>query len=149
MSGQVNAPFYGAYFGALAAAGGDHIVASDDGTDPYAQYIIYREGRPLKLVFINTDYYSGSGSRSKTTFTAIGLKNSNIEAVRMTAPSSETKIPLKQTDASLEPSIGGAFNIPDGSAERFSENYLLSFSSQVKPFPMKTAGFAVRERWKH
>ncbi|UPL01576.1 hypothetical protein LCI18_012510 [Fusarium solani-melongenae] len=107
LSDQVNAPFYGAYFGALAAAGGDHIVASDDGTDPYAQYIIYREGKPLKLVFINTDYYSGSGSRSKTTFTATGLKNSNIKAVRMTAPSSETKIPLKQTSASLEPSIGG------------------------------------------
>ncbi|KAJ4177854.1 hypothetical protein NW755_013616 [Fusarium falciforme] len=34
LSDQVNAPFYGAYFGALAAAGGDHIVASDDGTDP-------------------------------------------------------------------------------------------------------------------
>ncbi|WAO88942.1 Glyco-hydro-79C domain-containing protein [Fusarium falciforme] len=107
LSDQANAPFYGAYFGALAAAGGDHIVASDDGTDPYAQYIIYREGRPLKLVFINTDYYPGSGSRSKTTFTAIGLKNSNVKAVRMTAPSSETKIPLQQTDASLEPSIGG------------------------------------------
>ncbi|KAL6364098.1 hypothetical protein LRP88_03531 [Fusarium phalaenopsidis] len=107
LSDQVNAPFYGAYFGALAAAGGDHIVASDDGTDPYAQYIIYREGRPLKLVLINTDYYSGSGSRSKTTFTAIGLKSGNVKAVRMTAPSSETMIPLEQTDASLEPSIGG------------------------------------------
>jgi hypothetical protein len=149
LSDQVNAPFYGAYFGALAAAGGDHIVESDDGTDPYAQYIIYREGRPLKLVFINTDYYSGSGSRSKTTFTAIGLKNGNVKAVRMTAPSSETMIPLEQTDASLEPSIGGVFNIPDRSAEGFSENYLLTFLSQVKPFPMKTAGFAGPGRWKH
>ncbi|KAM5353551.1 hypothetical protein ACJ41O_000201 [Fusarium nematophilum] len=108
LSDQVNAPFYGAYFGALAAAGGDHIVASDDGTDPYAQYVIYRKGKPFKLVLANTDYYSGSGSRSKTSFTATGLKNGNVRALRLTAPSSETKIPRAQTNPSLEPSIGGA-----------------------------------------
>ncbi|RSL62279.1 hypothetical protein CEP53_004806 [Fusarium sp. AF-6] len=107
LSDQANAPFYEAYFGALAAAGGDHIVASDDGTDPYAQYIIYRQGKPFKLVFVNTDYYSGSDSRSKTTFTATGLRNGNVKAIRMTTPSSETKIPLEQTDPSIEPRIGG------------------------------------------
>ncbi|KAF4338066.1 glycoside hydrolase superfamily [Fusarium beomiforme] len=56
-SDRVNAPFYGAYFGALAVAGGDSIIASDDGTDPYAQYIIYIRGKAFKVVLINTDYY--------------------------------------------------------------------------------------------
>jgi hypothetical protein len=106
-SDQLNAPFYGAYFGALAAAGGDHIVASDSGSDLYAQYIIYRNGKPFKLVFINTDYYSGSGLRSTTNFTATGLKSGHVKALRMTGPSSETTVSVKQTDPSLEPHIGG------------------------------------------
>ncbi|KAI8718176.1 Glyco-hydro-79C domain-containing protein [Fusarium sp. LHS14.1] len=98
LSDQVNAPFYGAYFGALAAAGGDHIMASDDGTDPYAQYIIYRQGRPFKLVQRLTlrDYIHRRWT-----------EECNVKAIRMTAPSSETKVPLEQTNASLEPSIGG------------------------------------------
>ncbi|KAM0206259.1 hypothetical protein ACHAQI_008359 [Fusarium lateritium] len=108
-SDQLNAPFYGAYFGALAAAGGDHIMASDNGSDRYAQYIIYRKGKPFKLVFVNTDYYSGSGARSSTSFTATGLKNGNVKALRMTGPSSETVIPLKQTNPGLEPNIGGQY----------------------------------------
>ncbi|RGP75985.1 hypothetical protein FSPOR_432 [Fusarium sporotrichioides] len=108
-SDQLNAVFYGAYFGALAVAGGDHIVASDNGSDRYAQYIIYRNNKPYKIVFVNTDYYSGSGSRSTTTFTANGLKNGKAKALRMTGPSSETTIPLKQTSPGLEPSIGGQY----------------------------------------
>ncbi|RBR13263.1 uncharacterized protein FIESC28_08229 [Fusarium coffeatum] len=106
---QLNANFYGAYFGALAAAGGDHIVASDDGSDRYAQYIIYRKGKPFKLVLVNTDYYSGIGSRSTTSFTATGLKSGAVKALRMTGPSSETLVPLRQTNPSLEPSIGGQY----------------------------------------
>ncbi|KAL6912444.1 hypothetical protein FSST1_010204 [Fusarium sambucinum] len=108
-SDQLNAVFYGAYFGALAVANGDHIVASDNGSDRYAQYIIYRKNKPYKIVFVNTDYYSGSGLRSTTTFTATGLKNGKAKALRMTGPSSETTIPLKQTNPSLEPNIGGQY----------------------------------------
>ncbi|KYG13810.1 hypothetical protein FVEG_14131 [Fusarium verticillioides 7600] len=106
-SGHVNAPFYGAYFGALAVAGGDSIVASDDGTDPYAQYIVYKNGKAFKVVLINTDYYSGGGTRSETKFTLTGLKSNSVKALRMTAPSSETTVPVTQTKSSPQPSIGG------------------------------------------
>ncbi|CAF3525455.1 unnamed protein product [Fusarium graminearum] len=108
-SDQLNANFYGAYFGALATAGGDHIVASDNGSDRYAQYIIYRKGKPFKLIFVNTDYYSGIASRSTTSFTVTGLKNGAVKALRMTGPSSETLVPLKQTNPDLEPSIAGQY----------------------------------------
>ncbi|QPC78076.1 hypothetical protein HYE68_008828 [Fusarium pseudograminearum] len=108
-SDQLNANFYGAYFGALATAGGDHIVASDNGSDRYAQYIIYRKGKPSKLIFVNTDYYSGIGSRSTTSFTVTGLKSGAVKALRMTGPSSETLVPLKQTNPDLEPSIVGQY----------------------------------------
>ncbi|KAI1046791.1 hypothetical protein LB505_011107 [Fusarium chuoi] len=106
-SDHVNAPFYGAYFGALALAGGDSIVASDAGTDPYAQYIIYKNGKAFKVVLINTDYYSGSGKRSETKFTLTGLKTNSVKALRMTGPSSETTVPITQTKSSPQPSIGG------------------------------------------
>ncbi|KAG4284567.1 hypothetical protein FPRO06_08946 [Fusarium proliferatum] len=106
-SDHVNAPFYGAYFGALAVAGGDSIVASDDGTDPYAQYIVYKSGKAFKVVLINTDYYSGSGTRSETKFTLSGLRTNSVKALRMTGPSSETTVPITQTKSSPQPSIGG------------------------------------------
>ncbi|KAM0297033.1 hypothetical protein ACHAPM_009902 [Fusarium culmorum] len=108
-SDQLNANFYGAYFGALATAGGDHIMASDNGSDRYAQYIIYRKGKPFKLIFVNTDYYSGIGSRSTTSFTVTGLRNGAVKALRMTGPSSETIVPLTQTNPDLEPSIAGQY----------------------------------------
>ncbi|KAH6871488.1 hypothetical protein B0T10DRAFT_568278 [Thelonectria olida] len=108
-SDQLNAAFYGAYFGALAVEGGDSISAADNGNDAYAQYVVYRKGKPHKIVLVNTDYYSGTGKRSATTFTLTGLKSGCVEALRMTAPSSETMIPVKQTKPSLEPSIGGQY----------------------------------------
>ncbi|KAF5660910.1 hypothetical protein FDENT_13618, partial [Fusarium denticulatum] len=106
-SDHVNAPFYDAYFGALAVAGGDSIVASDDGPDPYAQCILYKNGKAFKVVLISTDYYSGDGTRSETKFTLTGLKSNSVKALRMTGPSSETTVPVTQTKSSLQPSIGG------------------------------------------
>ncbi|KAJ5374238.1 hypothetical protein N7517_006244 [Penicillium concentricum] len=108
-SDRVNAPFYGGYFAALAVEGGDSISASDDGTDSYAQYVVYKKGKPIKVILVNTDYYSGSGSRPTTKFTMTGLKNGHVEALRMTGPSSESLVPRLQTDPSLEPSIGGQY----------------------------------------
>lgn len=71
---QVEAPFYGGHISALALVGGDAIVAGDNGTTSNAQYVIYAEGKPIKIVLLNTDYYSGNGTRSKTEFKLTGLE---------------------------------------------------------------------------
>lgn len=105
---QVNAPFYGAYMAGLALADGDHVTASDAGTDSYAQYVIYRKGKPFKVVLINTDYYSGRGERTSATFKLTGLtKQMKLKAIRMSAPSSEVYTSRAQTKPALEPTIGG------------------------------------------
>lgn len=91
----------------LALEGADYITASDDGTDSYAQYIIYRNGAPSKAVLINTDYYSGNGQRSSTTFTLKGLRGKKVKAHRMAAPSSETTTTLAQNSPAKELTIGG------------------------------------------
>ncbi|OKO98752.1 hypothetical protein PENSUB_9003 [Penicillium subrubescens] len=68
---------------------GEHIVELDSGNGSYAQYVIYSKGRPTKAVLVNTDYFSGSGVRTKSTIRLNGLVNSRVKAVRMTAASSE------------------------------------------------------------
>ncbi|KAF4498281.1 hypothetical protein FAGAP_5570 [Fusarium agapanthi] len=82
-SDHVNAPFYGAYFGALAVAGA------------------------FKVALINTDYYSGGGTRSEAKFTLTGLRSNSVKALRMTGLSSETTVPVTQTKSSPQPSIRG------------------------------------------
>lgn len=91
----VNMPFYGAYMAALALSGGDQLVAIDDGTTPYAGYVVYQGGLPSKIVLINTDYYSGSGDRSSTTFVVGGLSSSTVTAIRMTADNSNSTTPTQ------------------------------------------------------
>ncbi|KAG7285774.1 hypothetical protein NEMBOFW57_008068 [Staphylotrichum longicolle] len=104
---QVNAPFYGGYMATLALAGGDHVIATDAGNDSYAQYVVYKDGRPWKAVLINTEYYSGSGTRSSCSFTLSGLSSQNVKALRMTAASSVVTTSRDATDTSLGPTIGG------------------------------------------
>lgn len=109
---QVEAPFYGAWMVGLALQGADHIVASDDGTDSFAQYILYKRGKPFKAVLINTDYYSGTGKRNSTTFTLKGLKSAKVKALRMAAPSSDVTTTLKQANPFNELTIGGKNTAP-------------------------------------
>ncbi|KAH6970316.1 hypothetical protein DER45DRAFT_623179, partial [Fusarium avenaceum] len=106
---QVNAPFYGGYMAALAVNGGDRIVAVDDGSDSYAQYIIYKSGKPTKALLINTDYYSGIGRRSSKTFTLTGLSGLKLKTIRMTASSSETTTSKSQKTPLKEITIGGQY----------------------------------------
>ncbi|KAH6689036.1 hypothetical protein F5X68DRAFT_230697 [Plectosphaerella plurivora] len=106
---QVNTPFYGGYMAALATVGGDHIIASDNGTDLYAQYIVYKDGKPIKVILINTDFFSGEGERPTTEFTLTELPACKVKAIRMTAPSSNTMTTRDQADMSVEPSIGGQY----------------------------------------
>ncbi|KAK4861052.1 hypothetical protein LT330_003968 [Penicillium expansum] len=106
-SDRVNAPFYGGYFAALAIEGGDYISASDDGNDSYAQYVVYKKGKPFKVILIGY----------------LRLKNGYVEALRMTGPSSETLVPRLQTDPSLEPSIGGQYFSNDDCSLRGAQNF--------------------------
>lgn len=87
---RIEYPWYGGYFSALAVSDGDHITAVDSGSSRYAQYVVYRQGVPSKAVLINTDFFSGNGSRSSTSFVLGGLASSHtIRVVRFTAQSSE------------------------------------------------------------
>lgn len=67
-STQVEFPFYGGYLSALALHGVDQIIATDDGTSRYGQYVLFKKGEPVKVVIVNTEYYSGTGARSTTDF---------------------------------------------------------------------------------
>ncbi|KAJ5892275.1 uncharacterized protein N7473_008503 [Penicillium subrubescens] len=84
---------------------GEHIVELDSGNGSYAQYVIYSKGRPTKAVLVNTDYFSGSGVRTKSTIRLNGLVNSRVKAVRMTAASSE----VTTNGTASYPIIGGQF----------------------------------------
>jgi hypothetical protein len=88
---------------ALALQDGDHVIASDDGVSPHARYVIYRNGRPSKVVLINTEYYSGQGVRPSTVFVLTGLRsNSKPKVMRMSAGSSD----ITATAAKLSPGAG-------------------------------------------
>ncbi|KAL2681419.1 hypothetical protein Neosp_009030 [[Neocosmospora] mangrovei] len=107
--GQVGTPFYGAYMAVKAVAGGDHIYASDPGNTRYAQYVIYKDDAPSKVILINTDYYSGSGTRSTSTFTLTGLNVSSVKTTLMTAESSELRSYQVRNQPSRQPTIGGQY----------------------------------------
>ncbi|KAH8894279.1 hypothetical protein GQ53DRAFT_780328 [Thozetella sp. PMI_491] len=125
---KVEAPFYGGYFSALAISGADKIIESDSGNNSFSQYVMYRNNHPYKVVLINTDYYSGTGNRSSTTFELTGLSSSVVKALRMTAFSSETTIETNRTSAG-QPVIGGQYFSNDDCAiigEQMYESFVVS-----------------------
>lgn len=94
----------------MALAGGEKIVAGDDGTSRYAQYVIYAQDQPIRVVLLNTDYYSGNGTRNSTTFNLSGLTGSQtLKAIRFTAASSEVKTSKTGENADSGITIGGTF----------------------------------------
>lgn len=82
-------PYYGAYFAAMALAGADHIAPLDDDTTNYAAYAIYKDGRPIRVLLYNSDYYV-SGTRSSQNFTLTGLSSSRVYSKSLVAPSATT-----------------------------------------------------------
>lgn len=93
---------------ALALNGADRIIASDAGTDSYAQYVTHANGEPLNVLLINTNYYSGCGKQSETTFTLTGFgEETGMRALHMTAFSSEVDASLTAGDAARAATIGG------------------------------------------
>ncbi|KAH6672089.1 hypothetical protein B0J14DRAFT_618426 [Halenospora varia] len=105
----IHTPFYGAYLAVLAVAGGDQILESDTGNTSYAQYVIYKKGKPVKAVLINTDYFSGNGTRTASSFTMTGLRDGTVRAIRMTGSSSELRASVVHNQPSFLPTIGGQY----------------------------------------
>jgi hypothetical protein len=100
---SMGAPYYGAYTAATALAGGSKIVMLDSGTTNYATYIIYgSNGKPLRAVLINTDYYSGTPPRGIQSFTLTGITTASVKAKRLTAANTEARV-----DQGSSPSFGG------------------------------------------
>jgi len=91
----------------------DNIIAVDNGTDRYARYVLYKNGRASKVIIINTEYYSGSGERPTTDFSLAGIAgaktfrhNAAAKVLRITAGSSD--VTASTVSATLAgPTFGG------------------------------------------
>ncbi|KAL3444835.1 hypothetical protein BJX65DRAFT_310425 [Aspergillus insuetus] len=93
-SGELRAPFYGAYTAALALSGASKISQLDNGTGNYAAYAIYDStGAASRVLLYNSEYYA-SGTRSSVSFTLTGISASSVNAKRLTADTSDTQIGL-------------------------------------------------------
>ncbi|KAF2025712.1 hypothetical protein EK21DRAFT_103758 [Setomelanomma holmii] len=98
---EMGAPYYGAYFATMALANADNIAPLDAGTTNYAAYAIYKAGKPIRVLFYNSDYYT-SGTRSSQTFTLIGLSSTTVSAKRLTAASATSRV-----DQGSNPTVAG------------------------------------------
>lgn len=104
---SMGAPYYGATAAVAFLAGGAHLTALDTGNrSNYGAYATFDSaGKPLRALLYNSDYYAGSGTRSRMPFvlTGTGLgSNSSVRAKRLTAPSA-----LARQDKGEDPSWGG------------------------------------------
>ncbi|TVY24801.1 Beta-glucuronidase [Lachnellula hyalina] len=99
----MGASYYGAYAASAAMASGSKIVMLDAGTTNYATYIVYGStGAPLRAVLINTDFYSGSGTRGSEVFKLTGFSTTSVKAKRLTAAASTSRV-----DEGASPTFGG------------------------------------------
>jgi hypothetical protein len=99
------APYYGAVFVSAALAGADRVASLDDGTTPYAAYVVYdRQDKPLRAVLYNSEYYDGtSATRPSHNFTLKGLKaHGSLTAIRLTSHAATDKV-----EAGQNPSVAG------------------------------------------
>lgn len=89
----MGAPYYGAYAATALLAKASFLTALDDGTTNYAAYVSFdSKGAPLRVLLYNSDYFSGSGSRSSQSFELGGLTGSAVNAKRLTAESAMSRI---------------------------------------------------------
>ncbi|KAH9820532.1 family 79 glycoside hydrolase [Melampsora americana] len=91
---SIGAPYYGAYFAALALNGIDGISQLDDGKGPYGAYLLTRHSKPVRILLYNSRYRL-EGSKPKVTMNVdlSGLKLSNqaFPVLRLQARSSESR----------------------------------------------------------
>ncbi|KAI1090802.1 glycoside hydrolase family 79 protein [Rostrohypoxylon terebratum] len=90
---SMGAPYYGAYAATDFLAKASYLTALDDGSSNYAAYVSFdSDGAPLKALLYNSDYFSGSGSRSSQSFVLQGLTGSSLKAKRLTAASAQSRV---------------------------------------------------------
>jgi len=90
---SMGAPYYGAYAATAFMAHAATITALDDGNSNYAAYVTFDSaGAPLRALLYNSDYFSGSGTRSSQTFELRGLTGTSIKAKRLTGDSAVARV---------------------------------------------------------
>ncbi len=83
----MGAPYYGATAAVALMAGTKSIAALDYGASNYAGYVSFDgEGKAVRVLLYNSDYWTGSGTRGVQTFTLTGLAAAaTVRAKRLTA----------------------------------------------------------------
>jgi len=100
---SMGAPYYGAHAAVAFLAGARHVTALDGGTTNYAAYVAFdSNGAPLRALLYNSDYFSGTGTRTSQSFTLTGLSGSSVRAKRLTAASASSRV-----DQGSSPTFGG------------------------------------------
>ena len=85
-------PYYGAYAATAFMAGGTTMSTLDSGSSNYGAYVVFDSaGKPLRALLLNSDYYSGSGTRGTVTFVMSGLSGTTVKAKRLTAASANSR----------------------------------------------------------
>lgn len=101
---SMGAPYYGATAAVALMAGAAHLAELDDGRGSYAAYASFdAEGRALRVLLYNSDYYTGGGARRAEQFTLTGLAGlQEVRAKRLTAGGA-----LSRADRGDDISFGG------------------------------------------
>ncbi|SPQ24598.1 e9018af3-8033-4cad-b5e0-85f443488414 [Thermothielavioides terrestris] len=99
---SMGAPYHGATAAVALLAGARTVAALDAGSTAtnYAAYASFdAQGRPLRALLYNSDYYAGSGARSSQRFTLTGLGavlggggGGSVRAKRLTASSALARV---------------------------------------------------------
>ncbi|ORY66973.1 uncharacterized protein BCR38DRAFT_337365 [Pseudomassariella vexata] len=100
---SMGAPYYGGYAATAFLAKGSYLTALDDGKTNYAAYVSFDASRaPLRALLYNSDYFSGSGTRSSQAFVLEGITGNSVRAKRLTAASA-----MSRQDQGQLPTFGG------------------------------------------
>lgn len=90
---SMGAPYYGAYAATAFLAKAASLTALDAGSSNYAAYVTFdSSGAPLRALLYNSDYYSGSGTRSTQSFGLAGLSGSSVRAKRLLGDSAVARV---------------------------------------------------------
>ncbi|KAI1767991.1 glycoside hydrolase family 79 protein [Hypoxylon sp. FL1150] len=90
---SMGAPYYGAYAATALLSHASYLTALDDGTTNYAAYVSFgSDGKPLRALLYNSDYFSGSGTRSGQSFQLGGVTGTSLKAKRLTAGSAMSRV---------------------------------------------------------
>ncbi|KAH6623425.1 glycoside hydrolase family 79 protein [Chaetomium tenue] len=92
---SMGAPYYGATAAVALTAGARTIAALDDGSTKDGVYVVFDgEGRALRVLLLNSEYYAGGGARrGAQVFTLTGLGAvGEVRAKRLTGVSSLARV---------------------------------------------------------